>query len=351
MNHNHRTPHRAALTLRRAARLLAGAALLLLAACGTPKDRARIEGSISNVRDAEFYVYSEDGAFDGIDTIRIENGEFTYERPLQAPAVLTLLYPNFSRTYVVAEPGRTVSIKGDAARLGEADITGTEENELLTAFRQRNAGKKPADLLLAASDFVRSNARTLAAVAVFRKYFADAEAPDAPTTRSLLGELRRAQPRNAALAALARRLQPRLDASVGQAAPAFSAVGIDGRKVESADFKGKPYIVAFWATWSNESTSLLRTLGRLRKAHGEKLGIVAFALDTDARLCRRRVESDSLRFANVCDGRAFESPVVRKLGARYVPSAMLVDRQGRVVGRDLAPDRLEQLTAPLLAEP
>ena len=206
MNHNHRTPHRAALTLRRAARLLAGAALLLLAACGTPKDRARIEGSISNVRDAEFYVYSEDGAFDGIDTIRIENGEFTYERPLQAPAVLTLLYPNFSRTYVVAEPGRTVSIKGDAARLGEADITGTEENELLTAFRQRNAGKKPADLLLAASDFVRSNARTLAAVAVFRKYFADAEAPDAPTTRSLLGELRRAQPRNAALAALARRL-------------------------------------------------------------------------------------------------------------------------------------------------
>ena len=42
--------------------LLSVVALLLLAACGPAKDRVRIEGTLSGVNDAEFYVYSEDGA-------------------------------------------------------------------------------------------------------------------------------------------------------------------------------------------------------------------------------------------------------------------------------------------------
>lgn len=328
--------------------LLAG--LLLAAACSTPKDRARIEGTIGNVRDAEFYVYCEDAGFTGIDTIRIENGRFAYERQLQAPVVLTLLYPNFSRTYMVAEPGKTIKIEGDAARLGEADITGSAENELLTGFRQQNADKKPADVLLAASEFVRNNARSLAAIAVFRKYFADARQPDVATARSLLAELRRAQPRNADLAALAKRLQPQLDAARGQAAPAFSAVSTEGHKVSEKDFRGKPYIVAFWATWSNESRPLLRSLERIRKAHGEKVGIVACALDTDKRLALRRMQADSLRFTAVCDGQAFESPLVQRFGVRYVPGCVVVNRQGKVAGRDLAPAQLEELVTALLAE-
>ena len=118
--------------------LLSVVALLLLAACGPAKDRVRIEGTLSGVNDAEFYVYSEDGAFDGIDTIRISDGKFTYERKLSAPAVLTLLYPNFTQTYIVAEPGHTVKMKGDASKIGESQITGTEQNELLSDFRTRN---------------------------------------------------------------------------------------------------------------------------------------------------------------------------------------------------------------------
>ena len=115
--------------------------LLLFTACSQPKNRIRLEGSIDNVRHAEFYAYSEDGTFNGIDTIRIENGKFTYERELSQPVILTLLYPNFSRTYIVAEPGKTIRMTGEAAKLGEADITGNEDNKRLTAFRQKNAGK------------------------------------------------------------------------------------------------------------------------------------------------------------------------------------------------------------------
>lgn len=55
---------------------------LLLLSCGVPDDRVRVEGSFSKIKQAELYVYSVDGAFDGVDTIRIEDGAFAYERPL-----------------------------------------------------------------------------------------------------------------------------------------------------------------------------------------------------------------------------------------------------------------------------
>lgn len=65
-----------------------------LTACGPDKDKIRFEGQLDNINDAEFYILSEDGAFSGIDTVKITDGKFTYERNLSTPAVLTLLYPN-----------------------------------------------------------------------------------------------------------------------------------------------------------------------------------------------------------------------------------------------------------------
>ena len=115
--------------------------LAALTACGPGKDRVRIKGKLANITTAEFYVFSEDGSFDGVDTIRIEDGQFTYERKLTEPAILTLLYPNFTQTYLVAEPGKTIKMKGDAAKIGDAEITGTDENKMLTEFREEIAGK------------------------------------------------------------------------------------------------------------------------------------------------------------------------------------------------------------------
>lgn len=65
--------------------LLSVVALLLLAACGPAKDRVRIEGTLSGVNDAEFYVYSEDGAFDGIDTIRISDASLPTSASCRPP--------------------------------------------------------------------------------------------------------------------------------------------------------------------------------------------------------------------------------------------------------------------------
>lgn len=309
--------------------------LLLLVSCGPGKDRVRLEGRLDNINDAEFYVYSEDGAFDGIDTVRISDGKFEYERKLGEPAVLTLLYPNFSQSYVIAEPGHTIKLKGDASKIAEATISGTEQNELLSDFRQKHTNDVATNQRLAAAQFIRDNASTLAAVAVFRMYFANKQYADAATALQLLDVLKKAQPRQRAVSYLDSFFRPIFENGVGQPLPEFTAETIDGRKVSSVDYKGKNLVIACVGTWQSDSRPLLVQLRRKLKTLGGNWQCLVVSLDVDHEVLRSNLRTDSVAYPVICDRKAFDSPLVNKLGLHYVPSLMLVNAQGRIVQRDV----------------
>lgn len=328
--------------------LLLALSALLLAACSQPKDKFIFEGKIAGIQQAEFYVYSDDGALSGVDTIRIDDGKFSYECQLTSPAVLTLLYPNFSQTYIVAEPGKTIEMKGDAAKLGEADISGSEENELLTDFRQKQNTLPENNQRLAASEFIRTHTKTLAAVAVFKKYFAYAQAPDAATTRSLLKDLTKAQPRNAALTLMAERLLAQLNGAAGQTLPDFSFETLAGKPVNKAQFSGRPFVVFFTASWAGNSRLIAESLRRMHNAYGNRVGAVVLSMDLDRNGCKQQMERDSISAPVICDGKAFQSKAAQTLGLRYVPGNLLVNAEGRVVARDLDFDEIEKRLAELM---
>ena len=310
-------------------------ALVLLTACGPSKDKIRFEGTLNNISDAEFYVLSEDGAFTGIDTVKITDGKFTYERSLSAPAVLTLLYPNFTQTYIVAEPGQTVKMKGDAAKIGEAKISGTEQNELLSDFRLKHATDIATNQRLAAMQFITDNSHTLAAVAVFLKYFAKKQDADPHTALRLLDLLKAAQPKERAVKYIDQHYRPFFVNGKGEMLPDFTARTLDGRTVSSKDFRGRELIVVCMASWQSDSRQLLRELHRKLKGSADKWQCLILSLDTDKAALRSELRIDSLVAPTVCDQRAFQSPLFTTLGFHYVPSLMLVDAQGRILQRDI----------------
>lgn len=320
----------------------------LLAGCGVSDDRYRIEGRLDGIRQAEFYVYGEEDAFDGVDTIRIEDGKFSYERPLSQPAVLTLLYPNFSSTSIIAEPGKVIKMRGDAAKLSEADISGSKENEMLTEFRQACTGKPENDSRLAAAQFVRDHPASLAALAVFRKYFATARTPDPAVVLPLLDVMKKAQPSTAALLNMEARLRPLLETGAGRPCPDFSAVSLTGRKLSRSDFSGQPFLVLFWASWNTDCTTQLQTVRRLQRAYPDRLRVMAVSLDASPEVCRRVMEGDSLRNVMVCEGGAFASPLARRLGVRRVPGNLLVGADRKIVDRDVPVKELEERVGRLL---
>lgn len=316
--------------------LLLVASAVTWTACGPGKDRARFEGKLANISNAEFYAYTDDGSMQTVDTIRIVDGEFTYERQLTRPMLLTLLYPNFTQTYVVLEPGKTVKMKGDASKIGEASITGTDDNEMLTDFRQQHASGNARNASMAAADFVRSHASTWAAVALFKRYFVTVEHPDARQASGLLAELHKAQPSNSSVQRMWTQLRPALESGVGQTLPDLSASTLDGRTVRLADYRGKRLIVVLHASWRGQSVSFLRSLKRLLRESGmNEWECLVVSADIDVKQCRESLKSDTIQWPVVCDGRSFRSPLIERLGLKNVPSCMVVDRKGRITARDV----------------
>jgi len=316
---------------------------LSFTACGVAKDRARLKGKLTGINNAEFYAYSEDGSFEGMDTIHIEDGKFVYERKLTQPALLTLLYPNFTQTYIVLEPGKTVKMKGDASKIGEAEITGTAQNELLTEFHQTVAAKPASDRRLAAAQFVENQSHTLAAVAVFREYFTQSsnDAAATKTALNLLNALKKTQPKERAVNFLDNFYRPIFTNGIGQPLPAFEAEDLDGKKINSAQYAGRNLAIACVGTWQSESFRFMKDLRKkLRAARGDWACIV-ISLDVDKAVLRDRLKQDSINYPVICDRQAFQSPLVAKLGLRDVPSCMLVGKDGKIKQRDIK--RVEEL--------
>lgn len=313
----------------------------LLTACGLPKDKARIEGSFKHLRQAEFLLYADNGAFALADTLHVADGEFSRTLSLNAPAIATLLFPNFSTVDVVLTPGEAVKVKGDAANLAELTVSGGEDNEWLTDFRLKNRQKPENDVRLAAAQFIGDHPETLAALALFRRYFLSVKTPDFRTARDLLQKLKQAQGNRPAFLHTERLATNLLAAAVQQPLPDFTATTLNGRTVRRADFAGSPLLVAFVATWEGNATTFYRKVRQLERAEGNRCRLLVVSLDVDTERCRRQAAQDSLQSPVVCDGRGFDSPLARTFGVRYVPGNLLVGSDGRIVARDVPIDELE----------
>lgn len=315
----------------------------LLLSCGPDKHTARLSGQIKGVDQAAIIAYAPaESPADGgaTDSIHLSRGAFSYDRPTQAPLLLTLVYPNYSTLTLIAVPGEEVHLSGEANRLKEVEISGGEENELLQGFRDGNHGRSEADIRRKAEAFIRSHPTRLAAVAVFLDIFAASEHPRYRPDGELLELLVKSQPDNAQLKQIAANLRPVFAVAEGAPLPKFSERTLTGGNITSEMLKGRAALIVFSGSWDGNNFRFVPTLNRLRRRFGARLSVVNVLLDTNAGQARDRAQRDSLSNAIYAAGE-YESALARKLGVRYVPGCLLIDATGTVVARDIDPERLE----------
>lgn len=286
----------------------------LIASCsGADKDTARLKGSFKHLQQAQMFVYSDAQAFNRFDTITVKGGDFDYSTPLSEPTVLTILYPNFSETYFVAEPGAVLKMKADAANLQEARITGSAANDSLTAFRERYSAAKPSEQQKAAEAYIRQHPGDMAAVALFVKYFERAEILHAEPTATLLKMLVKAHPQHKGLFAIKQRMEQMLPTAIGSKAPKKMTEG------------GVP--VAYVFTLSSHYNS--NEMQRLVNTTVEEL---KDRIERPATLRVVEISADNCDLDSLC----------RAYGLHYLPSNILIDAQGTIVSRDVNNDNISK---------
>lgn len=316
--------------------------VLILASCGVSGNKFRLAGRLRNLNQGEFYVYSPDGGMTGTDTIQVRNGRFSYERSLHGDYTFIVIFPNFSELPVFAEPGMELSVKGDATHLKELSVKGSKVNEQMTALREQLAPMTPPEELKAVADFIRHNPQSVISTYLLNRYFVLTTTPDYQQASQLAALMVKQQPNNARLLALKKDIDVLKKSVKGELLPSFSATDIKGNSVSKAQLNGQLNIVNTWATWSYQSGDIQRRLQRLKKKYGSKLAVVTLCLDGNVKDIKRRVERDSINWPIICDGRMFQSPIVRQTGLMAVPAMMVADANGRIVMRDIVPENIER---------
>lgn len=322
--------------------------LLLLASCGAESGRFRIEGRLANMNQAEFYIYNMDGGPLRLDTIKVADGRFIYETDLEHQGTFVILYPNFSEQVVFGESGAVVQMVGDASHLKDMEVTGTEENELMTAWRLNANTLTPPEVNKSAVEFIKEHPASIVSNYLLARYLILDDSPDYQQAEQLSLLMQKEQPQNGRLLNMSKLLAGLKNYQVGKKLPDFSATDINGKRVSRESLNGELNVICLWATWNYDSQSVLRKLNRLRRDYGSRLSLLSVCLEPSVKDCRRFVERDSMRWSHVCDGLMWESPVVTKLGFSNVPGNLFVDRQGKIVAVDVKSADIEAKVKSLL---
>jgi peroxiredoxin len=111
-------------------------------------------------------------------------------------------------------------------------------------------------------------------------------------------------------------------------APAFELPGSDGKLVRLADYRGKPLIVNFWATWCPpcraEMPSMQRAWERVRE---EGIELIAVNVGEGPEEIQRFAAQLGIGFPLPMD---LDSQVVHAWPVRGLPMTFVVDPQGRL---------------------
>ncbi len=124
----------------------------------------------------------------------------------------------------------------------------------------------------------------------------------------------------------------------------------DGAKITIADFRGRVVLLNFWATWCAPCRRELPSLDRLeRDLGGADFTVVAISVDRAGRE-KAQAFMDEVGVENLALYLDKANRLGRSLGATGLPTTVLVDAKGYVVGRLIGPAEWDSDAAVALIE-
>ncbi len=113
-------------------------------------------------------------------------------------------------------------------------------------------------------------------------------------------------------------------AQIGEAAPDFSVTDAD-RTVTLSQYRGKPVVLNFWATWCPPCVEEIPSLVALQKEMGDKIVILAVSTDEDEDGYKKFVKTRMPGMLTVRDGKHVSNTLY---GTFAFPETFIIDRQG-----------------------
>jgi peroxiredoxin len=115
-------------------------------------------------------------------------------------------------------------------------------------------------------------------------------------------------------------------------APAFTLNCLDGKPINLSDYKGKPVLITFWATWCASCKEELPVLEKFSIRKKDQLALLLIAIDGERKkTVQKIVDQNKITLPVLL---LLKEKCMDQYGVRgWVPQTFLIDREGMLVGK------------------
>lgn len=341
-----------------------------------------ITGKIVGLDSGWVYLLHNSTEPSATDSSKIDSGFFSFKGKTNGPEFCLLGIPNNGhKEYRLGFflDNSQVNITGIKDSVSEATVTGSatqneykeflskrkpldeEETNLDKLYGTLQAkGDKPGmDSIEKAFELVERKKKELtkaytrknpssfvAAFEVYQSYSFDPEVKELDTVYNLLD----ASIKNSFYG---KKIKEVLDVTkktaVGNTAPEFAQNDVTGKPVSLSSFKGKFVLVDFWASWCGpcraENPNVVKAY---HKYHPKGFDILGISLDDKKDKWQEAVKKDKLSWTQVSDLQGWKNNVAQLYGINAIPMNFLLDKDGKIVGKNLRGEALEKKLDELL---
>ncbi|MBX7165414.1 MAG: TlpA family protein disulfide reductase [Pirellulales bacterium] len=119
---------------------------------------------------------------------------------------------------------------------------------------------------------------------------------------------------------------------------------VDGLDFDWASYRGHVVLVDFWATWCGPCVAELPKVQALyEQYHAQGFDVVGISLDRDREDLEAFLAERRLAWVTLFEDGVERHPLAEKYGVRAIPTAILVDRDGKVISQQARGDELARL--------
>ena len=344
---------------------------MLLNAC-KENPKATLTGTVKKFGTGEIYLIeaSDEGK---IDTIKVENDQFSTSIDVQSPTFYMLNFGQDQKpAFLILEKGETtveyemnnfnsLKVKGGKEQDSydqfiTANIPYFEKMDSLGVLANENSNnqelieKLQSEFLKLDStvkvnqiEYVKNNPHAVVSAFLASNYLSQENEKtfqNAENLYNLLDSKVQQTYYGKKIKELKEQLQ---NTSLGSIAPDFSLNDINGKTVKLSDFRGKITLIDFWASWCGpcrkENPNVVATYN---KFHDKGFEILGVSLDDSKEKWADAIEKDKITWTQVSDLKGWDSEPARLYGIQYIPSNLLIDQNGKIIGKDLIGTKLEK---------